>query len=84
MLDRRPSPQADPGSRRRPTNHLRSALALVVVVAALLAVAALLKRDTCTCNGSGVPYATIAVGSAVTAVAAFAVYVATGLSRRRS
>lgn len=83
MRDRRDPPPVAPEARHRPMTRLRNALALVVVIAALLAVAASIKRETCTCSGPGVPYSTIAVGAAVVAAASLAAYVAAGVASRR-
>ncbi|TAK60787.1 MAG: hypothetical protein EPO22_09030 [Dehalococcoidia bacterium] len=58
-------------------------MALIAVIAALLAVSAMFKRETCGCAGPRVPYATIAIGSGVAALTAFAAYLATGLLSRR-
>ena len=58
--------------------RLRRLLALVAVVAALLAVAAMFKRETCGCAGTGLPFGTIALASAVVGVLALSSYVAAG------
>jgi hypothetical protein len=53
-------------------------VATVAVVAALVATAALFKRETCSCSG-GLPYATVALWSGVLAATAFGAYVASGV-----
>ena len=69
--------------RPPPMTRLRNALALITVIAALLAVTAFFKRETCSCGGPGVSYGTIAAGSVVVAIASLAIYFAMGLSTRR-
>lgn len=59
-------------------SRARQAVATVAVLAALVAVVALFKRETCSCSG-GLPYATVALWSAVLAAAAFGAYVAAGV-----
>lgn len=63
--------------------RLRYALALVAVVATLLAVSALYKRQTCACGGPGVPYSTIAIAAAATAAVALIAYLAAELAAHR-
>jgi hypothetical protein len=53
-------------------------VATVAVLAALVAVAALFKRETCSCSG-GLPYTTVALWSGVLAAGAFGGYVASGV-----
>lgn len=81
MLDRREPPRVAGEPSSRPIARVRNALALITVVAALLAVAAMFKRETCGCGGPGVPYGTIAVGAALVALASLGAYAA--ISRRR-
>jgi hypothetical protein len=62
--------------------HLRRALAMVAVVAALLAIAALFKQARCSCSG-GLPYGTIAITSIVVGAVAIGGYLAAGFALRR-
>jgi hypothetical protein len=62
--------------------RLRRFLALVVVVAALLAVTAMFKRETCSCS-TGLPYGAIASWSGIVGVLALASYVAVGFLTSR-
>ncbi len=63
---------------------VRRVLALIAVVAVLLAVAAMFKRETCGCSG-GLPYTTIALASGIVGALALSSYVAAGFfsSRQR-
>lgn len=83
MLDRRRPPRAAPRPNLRPIARVRNMLALVTVLAVLLAVTALFKRETCSCGGPGVPYGALAVAASVVAVATLAIYFTIGLSARR-
>ena len=82
MLDRRDPPRPDAHPRGR-AGRVRYTLALVALVAALLAVSAMFKRETCGCSGPGVPYGTIAIVAAMVAGLGMAAYVATGFVARR-
>ena len=65
--------------------RVRRVLALIAVAAALLAVAAMFKGETCGCAGTGLPFGTIALASGIVGALALASYVAAGFlgSRRR-
>ena len=63
--------------------RLRNALALIAVIAALLAVTALFKRETCTCGGPGVSYTAIGLWSGVVAAVSLAGYLALSIRSRR-
>ena len=56
---------------------VRRVLALIAVVAVLLAVAAMFKRETCGCSG-GLPYTTIALASGIVGALALSSYLAAG------
>jgi len=58
--------------------QIRSAIAVVVVVASLLAVSAWFKDATCDCGSRGLPWDTIALAS--TAVAGLAIVAYAGLA----
>ena len=82
MRDRRQT-GIDQGRWRGAANRVRYGLALVAVIATLLAVSALYKRQTCGCGGPGVPYSTIAIAAAATAAVALVAYLATEVAARR-
>jgi len=60
--------------------RLRRVLALIAVVAALLAITAMFKRETCGCSG-GLPYTTIALWAGAGAALSLAAYFALSVRR---
>jgi polyferredoxin len=82
MLDRREARRRDPAHNPRRPARLRYVLAFVAIAATLLAASAMLKRETCSCSGPGVPYGTIAIAATIAAAAAFGAYLSISFIRR--
>ena len=63
--------------------RVRLALAAIAVVAALVAISALIKRETCACGDHAFPWTAIAIGAAAACALALAAYAALGQVARR-
>jgi len=63
-------------------SRARQAVATVAVLAALVAISALFKRETCSCSG-GLPYSAIALWCSILAAGAVGAYVASGIMLKR-